>query len=293
MEDLTFLRVEDILRCPKCRGGLKLEGGNLVCRREEAHSFPVTDGIPSFVKRDEVSPEDARWVFPYDEMAEEYDEAVRLYDDWLGVDLRAESLRMLGRLPMAPSQRILDVSTGTGAVIFGLEELHPGSDCCFVGVDLSMGMLRVAQRKFEGAGLEVLLFHSQVTELPFEDEAFDIVTNSGGINTFRDIPAALREWVRVLRPGGTLLIADEGLSPSAKKTRRGLEIVKRNKLFGLDPPLEHLPPQLSEIDLCWVARDAFYALSCRKLSEDALHGLETDGTEYEAIRQMVEKFQKK
>lgn len=60
------------------------------------------------------------------------------------------------------------------------------------GVNLSFGILRVAQRKFKQAGLIIPLFHTQVKELPFNDESFDIITHHGGINTFADIPIALK-----------------------------------------------------------------------------------------------------
>jgi ubiquinone/menaquinone biosynthesis C-methylase UbiE len=110
-------------------------------------------------------------------------------------------------------------------------------------------------------------------ELPFDDDSFDVVTHSGGINTFSDIPAALREWVRVLKPNGFLWIGDEGISPALRKTRRGAEIMKENKLFGLQPPLRHLPPQVKNISLQWLARDTFYTISCQKLSEEELRDL--------------------
>jgi SAM-dependent methyltransferase len=178
------------------------------------------------------------------------------------------------------SQRILDVSTGTGAVILELKKVYPDIACEFVGTDLSFGMLHVAQRKFASAGVEVPLVHTHVKKLPFENHSFDIVTHFGGINTFEDIPSALKEWVRVLKPEGVLVVADEGLSPSARKTQRGAEIVKANSLFGLRPPLEHLPHQVKNVELRWVARDTFYVITCQKLSEEELQD-----PEYQTVSQ--------
>lgn len=272
MKGTPLSNVLVILRCPKCYGKMEFDvtGSHLTCQSDPLHRFPITDGIPSFVRREEISPEDAAWVFEYDETAEEYDEAVKIYDEWLGVDMKEEFLRVLERIPIQPSSRILDVSTGTGNVIFGIEGLHPGNDCGFVGVDLSIGMLRVAQRKFSEAQMTVPLLHTQVMELPFDDDSFDVVTHSGGINTFSDIPSALGEWVRVLKPEGFMWIGDEGVSPALRKTRRGAEIMNKNKLFGLKPPLRHLPPQVKNITLRWLARDTFYSMTCQKLSEEEL-----------------------
>lgn len=272
MSERFFSKTEGFLRCPKCQAELHLDdtGAFLICQNSASHSFPIIDGIPSFVRREEISPEDARWVFEYNEKAEEYDEAVKKYDEWLEVDLWKERLNMLGRIPVRSSQRILDVSTGTGAVIFGMMEVYPNITCEFVGTDLSIGLLRVAQQKFARASIEVPLFHSHVEELPFESQSFDIVTHFGGINTFKDIPTALKEWVRVLRPDGILVVADEGLSPVVRKTKRGAEIIKANRLFSLQPPLEHLPHLLKNVELRWMAKDTFYVIICQKLSKEEL-----------------------
>jgi len=290
-----FFKVEGFLRCPKCLSPLELsdQAEYLICMGETSHRFPIIDGIPSFVKREEISPEDARWIFEYDEKAEKYDENIKIYDVWLGVDLWKEGVNVLKEIPIEPYQRILDVSTGTGAVILRMIEAHPNASLEFVGTDLSIGMLRVAQRKFERLGLEVPLFHSHVNELPFESESFDVITHFGGINTFRDIASALKEWVRLLKPNGFLLIADEGLSPTVRKTQRGLKIVERNRLFGLQPPLQHLPPQLKNVKLWWFAKDTFYAILCQKLSKEELKELKTNGTEHIRIKELVEEMLQK
>ncbi len=266
-----YLKVKDILCCPKCLGNLELdEDGSLTCRTDSSHRFPVVDGIPRFVRREEISPEDAEWVFEYDEKAEEYDEGMRRQAEQMGIDLREEFHGILSRVPLRDSFRVLDVSTGTGAAIFRIGEVYPDASCEFVGVDLSIGMLRVAQRKFVNAKMKVPIFHSQVVRLPFKNESFDVVTHFGGINTLRDIPAALKEWVRALKPEGQLIVFDEGVSPALRKTRRGADIIKENWLFGLHPPLEHLPPQVRNVEVRWVVNDMFYVMSCKKLSEKEL-----------------------
>ena len=266
-----YLKVRDILCCPKCLGDLELrEDGSLTCQIDSLHRFPVVDGIPRFVRREEISSEDAEWVFEYDEKAEEYDEGMRRQAEQMGIDLKEEFHGILRRVPLKDSCRVLDVSTGTGAVILRIREVCPDVTCVFVGVDLSIGMLGVAQQKFVNAKVKVPLLHSQVVKLPFKNESFDVMTHFGGINTFRDIPVALREWVRVLKPEGFLLVFDEGVSPALRKTRRGADIIKENWLFGLHPPLEHLPPQVKNVEVRWAVKDMFYVMSCQKLSEKEL-----------------------
>lgn len=276
----SFVRVLKFLRCPRCFSDLSLSADRkfLLCRKDVSHRFPIVNGIASFVRREDISPEDAQWVFKYDERAEQYDEVVKRYDEWLGVNLEEEFREWVRSLRIKSSRLILDVSTGTGAVIFRIREVFPSVVHRFVGTDLSIGLLQVAQRKFAKAELDIPLFHSPVDNLPFKDDSFNIVTHAGGINTFHDIPSALKEWVRVLEPEGIILIADEGLSPAARKTQRGFKIVESNRLFGLQPPLDHLPPQLKNIKLWWFARDTFYAITAQKLSLNELKSLKTCGT---------------
>lgn len=69
-------------------------------------------------------------------------------------------------------------------------------------------------------------------------------------------------------------MADEGLSPALRKTRRGANIIKENWLFGVQPPLKHLPPQVKNVELRWMARETFYVISCQKLSEEELKDTE-------------------
>lgn len=292
MDRLVFLKAAEFLQCPKCHAELDLNaaGTFITCKKDPSHRFLIIRGIPSFVKREEISPEDAKWVFEYDEMAERYDELIKKYDHWLGVNLDEEFRKVTERIPIKSSQRILDVSVGTGSVFLTIKDVYPSVDLKLVGVDLSIGMLRVARRKFEDACIDALLFHTQVKELPFKDKSFDIITHSGGINTFADIPTTLKEWVRVLKPEGTLFIADEGLSPTARKSQRGLKIVESNRLFGLQPPLEHLPPQLKNVELKWIAKDTFYTVTCQKLSREELNQLKTNGTEHTRIGEMVKAY---
>lgn len=272
MSKQIYLKVRDLLRCPKCFAEIDQSdaGDFLVCKNNPSHRFPIVEGIPIFVRRGEISPKDAKWVFEYNEKAEEFDKALEKYDEWLNVDLMDEFQKAWQKVPIESSQKVLDVSTGTGNVILGFRQSHPNISIEFVGVDLSFGLLRVAQRKFIQKRVEVPLFHSQIKKLPFKNESFEIVAHCGGINTFEDIPGALEEMIRVLKPNGALIIVDEGISPALRKTRRGEKIVNDNRLFGLLPPLQHLPPQAKNVELRWIARDTFYMILCQKLSKEEL-----------------------
>jgi ArsR family transcriptional regulator len=101
--------------------------------------------------------------------------------------------------------RLLDIGTGTGRVL----ELLAGSAQAATGVDRSPEMLRIARGKLASAGNQKAdLLQADMRALPFADAAFDTVTMHHVLH-FADNPAAVvAEAVRVVAPGGKLIIAD-------------------------------------------------------------------------------------
>lgn len=105
----------------------------------------------------------------------------------------------------APGRRVLDVCCGTGDV--SLAVAREGAEV--VGLDFSEPMLAVARRRVPKDG-NVTFMQGDALSLPFEADAFDAVTISYGLRNLADIPAGLAGMLRVLRPGGRLLILDFG-----------------------------------------------------------------------------------
>lgn len=108
--------------------------------------------------------------------------------------------------------RLLDVATGTGDVLLGV--LRHRGDISLTGVDPSEGMLQVAREKLEK---RANLFNDTVDvqtadarNLPFPDNSFDVVTISWGIRNVNPFQEGLREMLRVLKPGGSLVVLESG-----------------------------------------------------------------------------------
>jgi SAM-dependent methyltransferase len=76
----------------------------------------------------------------------------------------------------------------------------------YVGVDRSPTALDLARRRFDLEDLSSDFLAAPATELPFEDEAFDLVYSHGVIHHIESTQAAVHEFHRVLRPGGTGLV---------------------------------------------------------------------------------------
>ena len=102
---------------------------------------------------------------------------------------------------------VLDVGCGPGSITRGLaEHVAPGP---VVGLDLSRETLEAARRDAAARGLDNLRYQEgSVYALPFPDAAFDVVYAHQVLQHLRERDAALREMLRVVRPGGCVAVRD-------------------------------------------------------------------------------------
>jgi demethylmenaquinone methyltransferase/2-methoxy-6-polyprenyl-1,4-benzoquinol methylase len=101
--------------------------------------------------------------------------------------------------PIAPD-RILDIAAGTGTSSMAL--LAPGVSV--VAADFSKGMLAEGQKRYP----ELEFVFADAMKLPFPDQEFDVVTMSFGLRNVENHNIALKEFFRVLKPGGRLVICE-------------------------------------------------------------------------------------
>jgi ubiquinone/menaquinone biosynthesis C-methylase UbiE len=141
-------------------------------------------------------------VWLYDRGAESYDR-VKDFDEDDEADYLGRPL--LERLRDRRAPAVLDVATGTGRAPLALLT-QPGFDGRIVGVDLAAAMLAQAAEKLRDFGDRVSLRQADACDLPFADELFDVVMCIEALEFFPNPPRALREMVRVLSPGGLLLV---------------------------------------------------------------------------------------
>ena len=104
---------------------------------------------------------------------------------------------------LSPGGRALDVATGTGDLAIELAR-RVGPEGEIVGADFSEGMLALARDKSAGVRWEL----ANALELPYPDGAFDAATVGFGARNFADLERGLAEMVRVVRPGGRVVILE-------------------------------------------------------------------------------------
>lgn len=118
---------------------------------------------------------------------------------------RPWAVELLDRVTLGPGTRMLDVACGTGIVARVAADRLAGKGSV-TGVDMNPAMIEVGARVAAEEGLEIDWQVGKVESLPFADCSFDLVTIQQGLQFFPDQPAALRECLRVLVPGGTLAV---------------------------------------------------------------------------------------
>ena len=112
--------------------------------------------------------------------------------------------RLLTQLEPAAGVRLLDVCTGSGTLAVGAAQAI-GPDGRVTAIDPSEHWLERLENKIRQFGIANIDVHSmRGARLDFRRDYFDVVLCSLGMHWFADLPGALREWQRVLRPGGRL-----------------------------------------------------------------------------------------
>jgi len=140
----------------------------------------------------------------FDAIAPRYDLLNRLLS--AGIDQRWRSRVIEVLRPHAPA-RILDVATGTADIAIKAAALQPEK---IVGVDIAENMLEVGREKIDRLGLSdlITLQKGDSARLPFSDGQFDAVTVAFGVRNFENLDEGLAEMLRVLKPGGRVVILE-------------------------------------------------------------------------------------
>lgn len=169
-----------------------------------------------------------------------YDPVMRLLpEDALFDDL-------VGEAALRPGDHVLDMGCGTGALTIKLAKSCPEADV--VGIDIDPEVLEIARRKFRDETLDIDFKEGSASELPFDDDHFDVVTSS---LVFHHLTPSVKRQVfaeihRKLKPGGRLLIADWGETRSwmmrtaflGVQLLDGFETTEDNRRGNLMPMME-------------------------------------------------------
>ena len=168
----------------------------------------MTDGLP----HDNITPFNDPDRSKKEQVAEMFDRVASRYDMMnrvlsAGIDIKWRKNAILQLKNDKPKQ-ILDVATGTcDMAIISYKLLRPEK---ITGIDISGEMLKVGRKKIEKEGLtSVIELQTGDSEtINFADNSFDAVTVAFGVRNFENLESGLKEMLRVLKPGGKLIVLE-------------------------------------------------------------------------------------
>ncbi len=178
--------------------------------------------------------------------------------------------QLASRVAAVRPRTVLDVCTGTADVALSID------GPAVVGADFSLPMLRLARRKAEMAERRLPLVAANALELPLADGSVDAVTVAFGVRNFSDLELGLAELVRVVRPGGLLLVLEfsrprGALAPILRWWARTVPPALGRVVSGDREAYSYLPASVSRFpdgaEMCRLLADAgLQSVSARPLT---------------------------
>ena len=148
----------------------------------------------------------------FNDIAFRYDFLNRFLSAGIDVTWRKKAIKQLEKIK---PKTILDVATGTADVaILASGMLNPEK---ITGIDISDGMLDVGRKKIQKLGLQntIELLNGDCETINFKNDSFEAVTVAFGVRNFENLEKGLIEILRVLKPGGKLVVLEFSKPKSA------------------------------------------------------------------------------
>jgi demethylmenaquinone methyltransferase/2-methoxy-6-polyprenyl-1,4-benzoquinol methylase len=142
----------------------------------------------------------------FDSVANRYD----LMNDLMSLGIHRIWKRIaIEMAAVAPGQRVLDLAAGTGDLTAALAR-RAGASGSVIAADINAAMLEIGRNRLIDRGIAGTVAYAQADaeRLPFADDSFDVVTMAFGLRNVTNKAAALRSILRVLKPGGKLLVLE-------------------------------------------------------------------------------------
>jgi ubiquinone/menaquinone biosynthesis C-methylase UbiE len=262
------MKISDLetYKCPACQTRFSLSNkiisdiileNELICAN--SHSFIVSDGIPDFTWPKELANTDQQTKDIYNKLANEYEKFASIPFQTFYENEDDVREKMTDKLNLQTDNKVLEIGGGDGrGAQHIIKRLKNGGQLYFQ--ELSPAFLLKAKERLKENNDKIHYSIANASYLSFEDNYFDAAHHFGGINTFAEIQKCLKELARVVKPGGKVVVGDEGIGPWLRETEFGKIMINSNPLIGYKIPFELIPFEAREVKVEWIMMGTFFLL---------------------------------
>ncbi|MDA8760481.1 methyltransferase domain-containing protein [Amylibacter sp.] len=246
--------------CPETGQKLQLNSGKLVSNSGATWEIDNRN-IPNFLDEQGIGAEDKASLDWYKVNAIDYDQYLPLTFETFDVDEDQERQKMIDALEIKQGDTILEIGAGTGRDTEKLlSSLQNGE--IFIQ-DISSEILSICYDKLSTSHVDVekSFFISNASNLPLPDNKFDRVFHFGGLNTFSNRKEAIREIIRVAKPGAKVVIGDENMPVWLRNTEFGQVLMNSNPHYSYEIPFVDLPIEARNVKVEWIIGGVFYFIT--------------------------------
>jgi demethylmenaquinone methyltransferase/2-methoxy-6-polyprenyl-1,4-benzoquinol methylase len=141
----------------------------------------------------------------FDNIAPDYDKLNHILSLNIDKGWRKKAVREI--VDVQSPLTVLDVACGTGDFTIEIaQKAAEGSSV--IGIDLSEGMMKIGREKIKATGVSAEMVQGDCEALPYADGTFDRISVGFGVRNFEHLELGLQEMLRVLKPGGKLVILE-------------------------------------------------------------------------------------
>jgi SAM-dependent methyltransferase len=248
------------LFCPRTHQPLTVSADGLFLESPAGDRYQIVDGIPVLLLNAGLQEASSKNNEYYRARAAEYDLGNDVMFRMLLCEEQQTRTEATGLLRIAPGDRVLEVGCGTCRDTIHL--LNRGATV--YASDLNREMILMGRERLRAAGVEnsrLQLLLADAMQLPFPDAFFDAVFHFGGLNLFPDVAVAIVEMARVVKPGGRVVVGDEGLGEWLTHTDFGKILENSNPLFRYRAPLDKIPVCARNVSCHWILNGSFYLIA--------------------------------
>ena len=223
--------------------------------------FEINDGIPDLTWPKELAKIDEETRTTYETLANNYEKYADIpFKTFKTPESNIRHL-IVDKLNIKSSSKVLEIGAGDGrGSEYIVKEL--GEQGSLFVQELSSAFLHKAIERLKPHETKTNIEYSiaNAIYLPFADNQFDAAHHFGGISTFSDVGRCLREMVRVVKPGGKIVVGDESMGKWLRETEFGKIMMNSNPLFKFEIPFDLIPVEARNVKVEWIMMGAFFLL---------------------------------